>query len=444
MNEIGKLLYNRQGSQLNLSFDLVSMEGSSRTVVGYATLDNIDFGSDIVDKSASVKAFSNFRGNVRLQHDKNRPVGRVLDFQPAIVTGEDGQEYSAIKVAVYISEGAEDVWKMVQDGTLSGFSIGGAVLSASKIYNKELKKTVQVINDYALLELSLVDSPMNGLANVISIHKSLGFDKVMEKDFSSLNLFYCGQDELSLKAPGEECICPKCDELMVNFGNTNENEDIEKSLEKVFEGLKIETKGGHPTMEDTLEKDIEDNNEEKDVITSDQVTDEELVEDKEAPVVEETVETDEVEEEVEPEEEESEEDSDEAEEETEEDAETEEADAESEEDSNEKLVEELRSIIAEHSAATAKSLDEVREELSATNAGLSELAKEHAALKDTTVEIKEKLNSATEELKEANKRLDVVTDGTPIKKSLDSDTSANSNSQKKDSIWKGLFVEGIA
>lgn len=447
---MGKLLYARKGSQIN--FDLNTSTGSNRIVTGYATIDNIDFGNDIVSKEASLKAFSNFRGNVRLQHDKGRPVGRVVDFQPAEVIDEvTGKVFQAIKVAVYISEGAEDVWKMVQDGTLSGFSIGGAVLDASKVYDKELKKVIQVINDYALLELSLVDSPMNGLANVVSIHKSLDFDTVLEKDFSSLYLFWCGTDKMSLKSPGMEATCPKCGEQMFNFGSTTEEADIAKSLEKVFSTF--DAKGGQPSMEDNFENtdvvqdqvtsvDAPVDNDVEEVTLDAEDTDDIVAEDEadEADSLD-NDNDDEVEDEVVA-------DKDESALENNSDEDLVHTDKEPEVSFDraaiEELIAELRSLMDEHGSKTAESIDGIREELATTNKSLEEIAREHEALKSTTGEIKEKLNKAEEALTETKKALeDVANSRGSLKKSLDSQSTSDRPSNTNRSVFAGVWSDNI-
>lgn len=439
MKDFQKALYSRKGSQLDLSFDLQTLEGSERVVVGFATLDNVDFGDDIVASEASLKAFQNFRGNVRVQHDKARPVGRVLDFIPAQLHDPvTGQTHDGIKVAVYISEGAEDIWKMCQDGTLSGFSIGGAVTKASKVYRDDLKKTVQIIDEYALLELSLVDSPMNGLANVVDIFKALDQSNLMEKDFNTLNLFYCGTDRLAAKVHGSDYDCPSCGDAMVSFGKTNENEEISKSLEKVFAELNNkETKGGQSTVKDTtveINKDAEGNTEE--------VVVEEAVIDEEAPKAEEEKVETEVEEVVETPDAETETDN------AESDA-VEEVAAEEEakiDEDTKTLMEDLKAALAaarEESSATAKSVDGFKDELETLSKGFTTLKSEIEALSTEQGDIKEKLNSVNEGIQATQKRLDVVDENSVFKKSLEGNSSEHESvKEPEESIFKGRFWSG--
>lgn len=198
MNDIQKFLQDGQSVNslnVNIPVDIQKSDGDhKRIVVGFATLDNIDRTGEVITNEASAKAFGEFRGNVRLMHDKMRPVGKVIDYQPAVFFDKETQkEYQGVQVAVQISEGADDVWKMCVDRTLSGFSVGGKVRKMNTEYREDIDKTVQVIEEYFLEELSLVDSPANQLSNIHTIYKSvdggsneakvnmhMGFTKVFE------------------------------------------------------------------------------------------------------------------------------------------------------------------------------------------------------------------------------------------------------------------------
>jgi phage head maturation protease len=175
MSNIEKFLKDgHKANNLNVPIDIQKDSDHQRIVVGFATLDNVDLTGDVITAEASMNAFTNFRGNVRMQHDKLRPVGKVVDFAPAtFFDPKTNKEYQGVQVAVAISEAADDVWKMCLDGTLSGFSVGGKVHSQAPEYREDIDQTVQVIKDYQLTELSLVDSPANHLANVQTIYKSI-------------------------------------------------------------------------------------------------------------------------------------------------------------------------------------------------------------------------------------------------------------------------------
>ena len=95
-------------------------------------------------------------------------------------------------VDAYISKGAQDTWEKILDGTLAGFSIGGKIIESDHEVNKATGKTVRFIKDYALMELSVVDSPANELCNILSIQKMNGqlMFKGIAAETVTENIFY--------------------------------------------------------------------------------------------------------------------------------------------------------------------------------------------------------------------------------------------------------------
>lgn len=167
MNTLG---INMTGDRLSLHVPITKVDEERRLVSGFATLNNLDKHGHIVDADASEKAFARFRGNIREMH-LPKAVGRMIQFgSKAYHSEEDGKEYRGIFVTARVSKGAQDTWEKVLDGTLSGFSIGAIAKDIQKSLDEDGNE-VGVIKDYDLFELSLVDSPANPLANVISIQK---------------------------------------------------------------------------------------------------------------------------------------------------------------------------------------------------------------------------------------------------------------------------------
>jgi hypothetical protein len=161
------------GDKLVIGVPITKINAEKRTVEGFATLDNIDKAGDVVDYSASVDAFANWAGNIREMHQKVA-VGRAVEITEKTLE-VDGETYQGIWVKARISKGAEDTWQKVLDGTLAGFSIGGAVQEKKREVAKladGVRREIWRITKYALGELSLVDNPCNGLARV-SMAKSV-------------------------------------------------------------------------------------------------------------------------------------------------------------------------------------------------------------------------------------------------------------------------------
>lgn len=214
------------GNHLNFSTPISKIDIEKRMVHGFATLDNLDKQGDIVPLEASIKAFESFRGNIREMHQPIS-VGKVVSFKEEKYFDEEtNKTYNGIYVSAYVSKGAQDTWEKVIDGTLTGFSIGGEIHDAEDVYDEDLKKKCQVIKEYSLSELSLVDNPANQFANVISIQKGEGTGYLMKATIE--NVFWCRKDDVIQMAYSQNKACPQCDKAMANIGFVESN-DSEKS-----------------------------------------------------------------------------------------------------------------------------------------------------------------------------------------------------------------------
>ena len=189
--------WSSNGDNLHLSIPFTKVNRENRTVSGFATLDNVDQTGDVVTAEASVKAFENFRGNLREMH-QSIAVGKVVSFKPETYYDQKSQTfYNGVYVTSYISKGAQDTWEKVLDGTLSGFSIGGKIKESDNEVNKATGEAVRFIKDYDLVELSIVDSPANELCNILSIEKVNGqmIYKGIATEVVTENIFYCEESD---------------------------------------------------------------------------------------------------------------------------------------------------------------------------------------------------------------------------------------------------------
>ena len=218
-----------ENDHIRLSMPINKVDKERRMVHGFATLDNIDKQGDVVPAEASVRAFERFRGNLREMHQPIA-VGKVVSFKPEKYFDEESKKfYSGVYVSAYVSKGAQDTWEKVLDGTLTGFSIGGEIHDAEDVYDEDLGKRYQVIKEYSLSELSLVDNPANQFANVVSIEKVDGkghMDGYLSKATIE-NVFWCRKDDIIQMSYSENKACPQCDKAMSNIGFVEAN-DAEK------------------------------------------------------------------------------------------------------------------------------------------------------------------------------------------------------------------------
>lgn len=379
-----KFMKASESPTVSVDFDPNQDDSNQRIVVGFATLDNIDKSGDIVTAEASMKAFSKFRGNIRYMHER-MPVGRLIDYQPAVYFDEETQsQHNGVQVTVKISEAEDAVWTKCQDGTLSGFSIGGNVIKTSYTYSEKLAKNVKVIEDYELTELSLVDNPANQFANITTIRKS-------------------------------------------EDGQAQEGDEIQLSgtIEKVFE---INTKGGSPTLpkEEEIAKSEEQQVEAVDVTSAESavspVADDSEKTETETVVEEETPDTDE--------------------EEKEEEVEAETINIE------EALAEALgkfKELLEDSVGATSKSFEAKVDEL---NKKIEAITSDVEKVTSVQGELTEKVNSTTtddkidvlaEMLKSLDGRLENIVQSTAVKKSVDAQEDTKDDDG---SPFQGLFSFG--
>ena len=235
---IEKSNWSSNGNNLHLAVPFTKVNREKRTVSGFATLDNIDQTGDVVTAEASMKAFERFRGNLREMHQP-LAVGKVASFRPETFYDPITKEfYNGVYVDAYISKGAQDTWEKVLDGTLTGFSIGGKILESDNEVNKSTGASVRFIKDYALVELSIVDSPANELCNIFSIEKVNGqmIFKGIAADVKMENIFYCADSDSVFMSTESEYLSPvtgKKTELIgwVESNDVNKGKEIEKILD---------------------------------------------------------------------------------------------------------------------------------------------------------------------------------------------------------------------
>ena len=221
--EISKAHWESEGNNLRLSMPIAKIDIERRIVSGFATLDNIDRQGDIVPSEASVKAFEEFRGNIREMHDDKKAVGKLVSFkEDSFYDQETGKLYKGVFVSTYVSKGAQDTWEKVLDGTLTGFSIGGSVKDYEDTFDENTNKSIRIIKDYDLFELSLVDNPANQYANVISIEKGHAGGYLSKALIE--NVFWCNDDDIVQLSSGSTSDCPRCDKGMNNIGFVETND----------------------------------------------------------------------------------------------------------------------------------------------------------------------------------------------------------------------------
>jgi hypothetical protein len=227
---INKAHWTTDKNSVRLSMPIGKVDVERRMVSGFATLDNIDKQDDIVTTEASLQAFKNFRGNLREMHQPSA-VGKIVSFKEDKYFDPNSKKfYSGVYVSAYVSKGAQDAWEKVLDGTYSGFSIGGNIKSWDDAYNADMDKAIRIIKDYDLYELSLVDSPANQFASIISVEKVNGHNVISGASVDAIieNVFYDSENGIVLVSDLETAESPVSGKNMENIGFV-EKSDSEKA-----------------------------------------------------------------------------------------------------------------------------------------------------------------------------------------------------------------------
>ena len=396
------------GENLRLSMPFSKVDSERRIVSGFATLDNIDRQADIVTTEASMEAFSKFRGNIREMHQP-KAVGKMVSFkEEKYFDPETKKFYSGVYVSAYVSKGAQDTWEKVIDGTYTGFSIGGKMNKWDDAYDEKSDSAVRVIKNYTLLELSLVDSPANQFANIVSIEKVDGINTVTGEGSDTVleNVFWDKESGLVTLSEEETLNSPINGTPMQNIGfvekSDNEKTNMIKFLVDSAKGI-------------TLSKMIKEN----DNMTEENVNVESVEVAPEAEVVTETTATEVVVEEAP----------------VAESAHVEEVvEVPGSEEVIAKSVTELKDTITEAFSditAIVKSLAEAKDAL----------ANEVAELKKSIGHVTAKVTDAEGDFQNLGKRIDAVEADTAFRKSGDLGEIVQEPVQmEKSSVWGGSFL----
>ena len=241
---INKAFWTTDGDNVRLSMPLTKVDEGRRIVSGFASLDNLDKQMDIVTTEASMEAFAKFRGNIREMHQPSA-VGKMVSFkEEKYFDPESKKFYKGVYVSAYISKGAQDAWEKVLDGTYTGFSIGGRMNKWDDAYDEKSDSQIRVIKEYDLIELSLVDSPANQFANILSVEKVDGVDQVTGVGTDTIleNVFWDKESGITLVSENDSELSPISGEQMENIGfvekNDNEKANMIKFLVDSAKGIR--------------------------------------------------------------------------------------------------------------------------------------------------------------------------------------------------------------
>jgi len=445
---IFKAHWDTEGDDVRLSMPFSKVDQERRIVSGFATLDNVDKQNDIVTTEASLGAFSKFRGNIREMHQPSA-VGRMVSFKEDKYFDPDTKKfYSGVYVSAYISKGAQDTWEKVLDGTYTGFSIGGKMLKWDDAYDEKMDSQIRIIKEYDLVELSLVDSPANQFANILSVEKVDGADVLKGDSVAELeNVFWDSESGLVILSEKESENHPLSGVSMKNIGFVEktdaEKADMIKFLVDSAKGMNLSkmTEEVSP-MTDTTENLTEKSDE---VVEEVEVAPEADVETEAVEIVEEDAEKAD-----------SVDDAPEAEAEVEK-ADAAEADVEKADDAESDVEKadavEVEEVAKSDDAAVVEAVAEIKDTLSSAFSDLAETVKslheQVNALNKSITGVSDELSATKKEIADAKgqfdefgKRVDAVEQDTAFRKSGDLGEIVQEQPEMVEkSLWGGRFLK---
>ena len=425
---ISKAHWDTEGDSLRLSMPFSKVDQERRIVSGFATLDNVDRQNDIVTAEASMKAFKKFRGNIREMHQPSA-VGKMVDFkEDKYFDPETKKFYRGVYVSAYVSKGAQDAWEKVLDGTYTGFSIGGKMLKWDDGYDENVDNKIRVIKEYDLIELSLVDSPANQFASILSVEKVDGVDVVTGIDADTVleNVFWDSDSDLVVLSEKETEFSPVSGEVMENIGFVEKADADKADMVKFL----IDSAKGINAIEITKEVSPMTDATEELVEKSDEIVEEVEVAPEADAEAEEVVEAAE----------------------TEADADVEKSDnvdeaaAEAAEDADAEVAEEAAAAEEVEEVSKSDSTDVVAEIQNTITSAFSDLAETVKALHEQVDALKKSLDSVQADVastkEEIGKRVDAVEADTAFRKSGDlGEIVQDEPEMVQKSLWGGRFLK---
>jgi regulator of replication initiation timing len=428
---INKAHWVTEGDNVRLSMPIGKIDVERRTVSGFATLDNVDKQDDIITTEASLNAFKSFRGNLREMHQPSA-VGRIVSFKEDRYFDPTSKKfYSGVYVSAYVSKGAQDAWEKVLDGTYSGFSIGGNIKDYDEEYDENVSKSIRVVKDYELHELSLVDNPANQFANIVSIEKINGenhIDGYLAKTEIE-NVYWCNSDDVVNLSENKDASCPSCNGSMQNIGfvekNDTESADTIKFLVDSAKGINTikmdkEVSPMTEATETTVEK-SEEVVEEVEVAPEADATDSDLEKSEAAKAK--TAEDEKMEEEEEDEDEYK---------------------GYPDKDKKAKKSDSSEEVSKSEDVAVTAAVSDIKETLTSAFSDLAETVKslhqQVSELSKSLESVSKEVTEAKEEFNEFGKRVDQVEADTAFRKSGDLGEIVQESERIQKSLWGGRFL----
>ena len=213
--------------QLGGGFDVISKaKGGERIIAGYASIIEVDKEDHIIPKSAleyGIQTLLNDSeySNLMLIH-QNVQIGKIIPTYKNLKTHVDDKGLFICAKIRSDLEIANEVWGMILDGKLNGFSIAGEIVEAT--IECDDTKCVKKIEKLNIFEVSVCDYPVNSKSGFVVVSKSSDTADVGEGDVINKKV-----EQMAKKKVKEEPECVECSEEETPTETKAEEETIEAS-----------------------------------------------------------------------------------------------------------------------------------------------------------------------------------------------------------------------
>jgi len=124
-------------NKFEFSFDIKEFNPEDRMIYGRASFEEPDRDSEILGMEAFRKSIPIYRTNPVVRWKHKHPIGTAPQ------TNIEGKEFL---VAAKIGKGfepADTVWKMIEQGIVKAFSVGGKVKKREPFFDEKLGKEIR-------------------------------------------------------------------------------------------------------------------------------------------------------------------------------------------------------------------------------------------------------------------------------------------------------------
>jgi len=203
MNQIDAIQMSSLPVHLRGGFHQLSKaEDHDRVIAGYASVIEIDKENQVIPKTALEEGIQSLLenseySNLMLVH-QNIQVGKIISEYGDVKTHVDDKGLFIVAKIRSDLDTSNQVWKLIVDGKLNGFSIAGEIVRAHDECDDS--KCVKIIDKLNIFEVSVCDKPVNTKSGFVILSKGEGKPAPLDE----MNVINKG--ELTMKKKTEDTV----------------------------------------------------------------------------------------------------------------------------------------------------------------------------------------------------------------------------------------------